>query len=243
MPKPRNLQPDSPQDGNQTVAGSPTPTAKPKADWEAIERDYRTGRFSDQELADKHGNVVSRQAISKKAKNPKNPWTKDLSNAIRLATNAKLIEAQVKERVAGEVAEKVAGSCDATLTAVLAAAELNKQVILGHRSDIAKLREITMVTVSAIETQLKKDAEDKKPGDPAGVLLSIQRATQSLTRLQLAERKAFGLDEEQDPAGADAGNQPTLTLAQRASRLATLFAKAKEAEAVANSQQEPGDAA
>jgi hypothetical protein len=36
---------------------------KAKADWEAIEREYRTGRFTDQELAAHFNDVVTRQAI------------------------------------------------------------------------------------------------------------------------------------------------------------------------------------
>jgi hypothetical protein len=207
------------------------PPARRRADWEAIERDYRTGQFSDQELADKHGNVVSRQAISKRAK--VQGWQKDLSREVRQATKAKLIAEQVREKVAGEVAERVAKSGNATVQAVLAAAETNKQVILGHRRDIAKVRDITMTLVDALETAASEKDESKRL--PLGdLVLTAQRAGQSLSRLQQMERVAFGLDEEDDSAGAAGVSK--LTDAQRAARLAALTALAQKRK------EEGGDA-
>jgi stage V sporulation protein SpoVS len=213
---------------------APDNTAHParrRADWEAIERDYRTGQFSDQELADKHGNIVSRQAISKRAK--VQGWQKDLSREVRQATKAKLIADQVREKVAGEVAERVAKSGNATVQAVLAAAETNKQVILGHRRDIAKVRDITMTLVDALETAASEKDESKRL--PLGdLVLTAQRAGQSLSRLQQMERVAFGLDEEDDSAGAAGVSK--LTDAQRAARLAALTALAQKRK------EEGGDA-
>jgi len=206
-----------------TGAGGAAAPGRRRADWEAIERDYRTGQFSDQELADKHGNVVSRQAISKRAK--VQGWQKDLSAEVRRATKAKLIAEQVAERVAGEVAEKVAKSGNATIEAVLAAAETNKQVVLGHRRDIAKLSAITMSLVGQLETAASEKDQAKRL--PLGELvLTAQRAGQAMARLQHAERIAFGLDEEED-AAAGVGGGSQLTDAQRASRLATLLEKAR----------------
>lgn len=197
-----------------------------RPDWEAIERDYRTGQFSDQELADKHDNVISRQAISKRAKT--RGWQKDLSNEVRRATKAKLIAEQVAERVAGEVAERIAKGGNATIEAVLAAAETNKQVVLGHRRNIAKLATITMGLVTQLEAAAGE--RDEKKRLPLGELvLAAQRAGQTMVRLQNAERVAFGLDEEED-AAAGAGGASQLTDVQRASRLATLIEKARRAQ-------------
>lgn len=215
---------------------APDSTATParrRADWEAIERDYRTGQFSDQELADKHGNVVSRQAISKRAK--VQGWQKDLSREVRQATKAKLIAEQVAEKVAGEVAERVAKSGNATVQAVLAAAETNKQVILGHRRDIAKVHDLTMTLVGNLEEAANE--KDKAKRLPLGdLILAAQRAGQSLARLQQLERVAFGLDEVDDSAGAAGVSK--LTDAQRAARIAALTALAEKRKA-----EEGGDAA
>ncbi|GKS73677.1 hypothetical protein AVME950_02295 [Acidovorax sp. SUPP950] len=222
--------PDTPAPHTAGAGGAAAPGRR-RADWEAIERDYRTGQFSDQELADKHGNVVSRQAISKRAK--VQGWQKDLSREVRQATKAKLIAEQVAEQVAGEVADRVAKSGNATVQAVLAAAETNKQVILGHRRDIAKVRDITMTLVAALETAAAETDGAKRL--PLGELvLTAQRAGQSVARLQQLERVAFGLDEEDDSAGAAGVSK--LTDAQRAARLAALTAIA------AKRREEGGDA-
>lgn len=206
------------------AGGAPAPVRR-RADWEAIERDYRTGQFSDQELADKHGNVISRQAISKRAKIQK--WQKDLSNEVRRATKAKLIAEQVAEKVAKEVATRVAKGGNATINAVLAAAETNKQVVLGHRRVIVKLTTLTMTLVEALENAAAEtDAAKRLPlGE---LMLTAQRAGQAMARLQAAERVAFGLDEPEDSAAAAAGTS-SLTDAQRASRMAVLIAKARKA--------------
>jgi hypothetical protein len=237
MTKPRNPQHSPQHQGETSVAATPAPASRPRADWEAIEREYRTGRFSVQELSDKFGNVVSRQAIGQMAR--RKGWTKDLSAAVRLATSASLIQAQVQAHVTGTVSE----SCDKTLQVVLAAAEVNKQVILGHRGDIARLRKITMDQVDSLEAMIEKGAKADKPVDPGTVLLSVQRATQSLTRLQLAERKAFSLDEPDDPASADMNAVgPVLTNAQRTARVGTLVAMAAALQAAAEAGDAPQEA-
>lgn len=212
-------------------AGGAAAPGRRRADWEAIERDYRTGQFTGQELADKHGNIVSRQAISKRAK--EKGWQKDLSREVRQATKAKLIAEQVAKKVAGEVAERVAKSGNATVDAVLAAAETNKQVILGHRGDIKRLNQLTLSLVAQIEKAASEKEEAKKL--PLGELvLMAQRAGQSLGRLQQLERVAFGLDEPDDPAGA--AGVSSLTDAQRAARIAALTELARRRK------EESGDA-
>lgn len=228
MPKSGKPQQKPPQTPAEPVAATPAHPAPAKPDWMAIERDYRTGRFSDQELADLHGNTVSRQGISVRAK--RHGWTKDLSVLVRQETKASLLREQGRLAVATEVAIR----CDETLKTVLAAAEVNKQVILGHRTDITRLRNITMGQVEALERQVAKAAVDQKPVDPAYVLLSVSRATQSLTRLHVAERKAYSLDEPDDPASAEVGKGPVLTVAQRAARLASLLEQAQKNKAAAD---------
>ncbi len=128
-----------------STQGSPSqqPTRR-KADWEAIERDYRTGRFTDQELVDKHGNVVTRQALSKRAK--VKGWQKDLSTAVRQATKAKLIQDQVAKRLAaevtptrpGKVAKKLQEASEATsIVAEATAATVDATATAGIRAAAA----------------------------------------------------------------------------------------------------------
>ena len=199
-------------------------TDKPKrqkADWEAIERDYRTGKWSGQELASKHGNVVTRQAISKRAR--EKGWTQDLSEAVRHATRASVIQAEVASRVAKKVAETVAGnvaeSFQATTNTVLAAAEVNKQVILGHRSDIRATRDLTFALLNELRTatldpdklealfaKVSEDLDDigtRLLADSFRDLMrlsnrvaSVHKLADTLSKVQAMERKAFGLDDE-----------------------------------------------
>ena len=67
--------------------------AKRKTDWEAVERDYRTGKYTLRELETKHG--ADDGLISRKAK--KSGWTQDLAIAIKQATSAKLAEQLVSK--------------------------------------------------------------------------------------------------------------------------------------------------
>ena len=101
-----------------------------KVDWEAVERDYRTGKFTETELATKYG--ATRSAVNKQARTK--GWQKDLRDEIKQATNARLVADLVAKEVA-EGGKKVAET-------VLAAAEVNVQVILGHRSDIKAARDL-----------------------------------------------------------------------------------------------------
>lgn len=206
---------------------NPPPPAIPDAkrertDWDAVERDFRTGRFTLRELGAKHS--ISHAAVGQKAR--KLGWTQDLTNAVRQATNAKLIEQAVSKGVSDAV--------QSVSNTVLAAAEVNKQVILGHRQDVVKLRDVTMLAVERLQKDAAKLNDKEKPTDPGELLLSAQRATQSLARLQAMERVAFGLDEEDDPASKDQGAGHALSDAMRAARIAKLVQ-------IAQSRPEPGD--
>ena len=107
----------------------PKSPAKPRADWDAVERDYRTGKYSLRELQARHG--ADHSLILRKAR--KEGWTQDLSIAIKQATNAKLVAALVNTEV-NESHQKV--------TAVVsAAANENTRVILSHRARLESLND------------------------------------------------------------------------------------------------------
>ena len=58
-----------------------------RIDWEAIERDYRTGRFTLRELESKHGRSASQICRRAQAEG----WTQDLRDLVRQATSAAII--------------------------------------------------------------------------------------------------------------------------------------------------------
>lgn len=118
---------------------SAAPGKRRKVDYEALERDYRTGKFTLRELAEKHD--LSHQAIAKRAKTK--GWTQDLGEQIRQATSAKL--------VANLVNQEVARSGQAVANTVLVAAEINTQVILGHRKGLNRITRIKELLLDQIE--------------------------------------------------------------------------------------------
>lgn len=206
-----------------------TTTPKPRADWEAIERDYRTGKLSDQELADKHKNVVTRQAISKRAKTK--GWTKDLTIVVRQATKAKVIADQVAERVAKKVASAVAGnfaeSCEKTADVVEAIAEISAAIERRHQKNweavgdtaLAMLTELQQVAYTPEEQNLLAEILAGDGAEPHQVdsarraiakalklserIASVKALAETFTKVQVGQRLAHGLDDKdgEDPDG------------------------------------------
>lgn len=201
----------------------PQPSAPAKksrsVDWEAIERDYRTGKFSDGELSEKY--QVARESIVRRRKKDQatDPiaWAQDVAPQVRAATNALLAKQMVADQI-------TAGHAEVTDT-ILVTAEINKQVILGHRKDITALRELTAQMVQEVSQMGRVDLEriavmledpDLKPDQLAKArdeltaatrlptrILAAQRLTQAFARLQQLERKAFGLDTPEDKPQVD----------------------------------------
>lgn len=98
-------------------------------DWAAVETDYRAGIKTLRAIGSDRG--VSNVAILKKAK--KEGWARDLGERIRARAAEKVSKAAVSKSV----------SKQRLLTdqqTVEANAELQSQIILGHRSDIKLLR-------------------------------------------------------------------------------------------------------
>jgi hypothetical protein len=198
------------------------PTPKPRADWEAIERDYRLGIYTVVELAERHHGVVTRQAIAKRAK--VKGWSKDLTTAVRQATAAKLLAAQQREaEVAQEkvaVAQKVALVAFEATDAVEVASSANAGVILRHRNNLLQisdavvrmLGELTDVTLHPGELQGMFDMLHSECTPPElsaaqrrfDALLelptrigSVQKLVDAMVKAQAGERKAHQLDDDE----------------------------------------------
>lgn len=188
-----------------------TPEKRKRIDWEAVERDYRTGKFTLRELETKHG--PSYAEISRKSK--KQGWTKDLREVIKQATNSALLQETVT------TAQK-----DVTET-VLVAAELNKQVILKHRGDIAQTSALAMEMLQELKLATSNPQEiaelfEKMTGNLEGSALdsaqrsfrefmrvharvgSVHKLADTLAKLQTLERKAFAIGEDEGPPLEDA---------------------------------------
>ncbi len=194
-----------------------------RIDWDAIKRDYRTDQFTDRELGAKHKvayETIIRRRKKDREKDP-NDWPKDLTEAVRQATNSLLMQ----EMVTNKITE---GQQNVTTT-VLAAAEVNKQVIKRHRSDLDRARSVTMDLVEELRNAAMfpehfemlasilagEGAEPRDVNEARKVVAralglgsrvsSAKALADAITKLHAAEREAFGITNSEappDPLGA-----------------------------------------
>lgn len=217
-----------------TPGSSPRTDKAPKRrrlDWEAIERDFATGKYTDGELAAKHQTsreTINRQRAKDQKADPRR-WQKDLTKQVRDATQALLMHEAVTKEVTGTI---TAGH---TATAVLVAAEVSKQVILQHRTELQAARTLAMELLAEVQSQ-RLLADDKellalvlagpgaKPGDEAQARQAVQKAlatgsrvasvkalAETLTKLHSGERVAFSLNDDrgdEPPAPPDLSTIP-----------------------------------
>jgi len=186
----------------------------------AVKRDWRTSRFTQTELAKKHGMdpaTLNRQ-IKKDKKADPSDWAQDLTKAVKDATDARLMAEMVK----AEVKE----GQDQVKDAVKIAAEVNTQIILAHRNrakaavDVAMrmLSELDFATMQPdkIEAAFEKltdelgDVEKRAAAQQFREFMrlhnrvgSVHKLMDALSKAQVLERQAFGLDEKAKPAGAE----------------------------------------
>lgn len=202
-----------------------------RTDWDAVERDYRTGLFTFRELGEKHGADYS--LISRRAK--KYEWSQDLSIAIKQATNTKLTEALVCAEVHKEQ-QKVHTTVDA-------AAEVNVRVIMGHRTGLQQITRVKGLLLGQIEqavTLMPDLAEviemvrnpDENGRDRANDLLraamergalvdDLKKLTEVDERVRKGEREAFNLNTATPEVEGVSG--ASMTDAERAVRLSRLI--------------------
>lgn len=200
----------------KTAKNPTTPPPKGKAapvkrrvDWDAIQRDYSTAKFTLRELEDKYG--VFNSSIARKAK--KDNWTQDLSKAIKQATNAKLTKQLIDESVSK-------GAQDVSTT-IQVAAEINKQVILDHRTGLKRITKIKETLLTQIEQAANylPDLEDviemlRKPDEHGkdaindqmrkamsrGALVDdLKKLAEVDEKVRKGEREAFNLNEDTKP--------------------------------------------
>lgn len=202
---------------------------KPRTDWDAVERDYRTGQFTLRELAEKYG--ISHAAIGKKSR--AGVWQQDLSSAIRQATNAKL----AAELVSSEVSK----SFQEVSSVVAVAAEVNTQVIRGHRVGLTRITNIKTLLLDQIEQAAANMGDlseiiemvrnpDENGRDRANDLLraamergalvdDLKKLAEVDERVRKGEREAFNLNDAPAEGDAPGAGGASMTDAERAVRL------------------------
>jgi hypothetical protein len=187
-----------------------TPPERRKPDWDAVERDYRTSKFTLRELAEKHG--VTHTTVARRAE--RENWQRDLADAIRQATNAQLVQQTVQQ-------ECTTAHQNATDT-VLVAAHVNTQVILGHRKglqEITHVRNLLLSQVAQAAAQLPELAEViemlRQPNDAGmdkandmmrkamqrtALVDDLKKLAEVDEKVRKGEREAFGIGDSIDDA-------------------------------------------
>lgn len=196
-----------------------------RADWDAVERDYRAGILSFAEIGKLHG--VTKGRISQVAK--KRGWVQDLTEKIRRRAEEKLNAETVnaEREKAKQEAEKVNAELNeikreaTALEAVEIGATVLVRVKMAHRSDIARYRALAMKLLDELEVQTTQVPD----------LVNLQSRTKTMKDLSDTLRTLIGLEREafsmNSDAGGDGGAQGAagraLTDAERAVRLARLL--------------------
>lgn len=168
-------------------------------DWELIEREFRTGRFSMTQLEKRHG--VHRSTISRRAK--KGNWEKDLTERVRERTQQKITKASLSPE-----AQAAFDNDDDQI--VEYAANENAAVVKGHRKNLERWRGIAERYAELLESQLAegKIAVELPTGGTAEIDVPLEyvgkcmgHGTQALERVVKLERQNYGLDKDDKDDG------------------------------------------
>lgn len=219
--------------GQPNQGPKPAGARRPSHDWEAIERDYRSGRFTLRELSALHGpNGPDAATIKRRA--DKHKWEKDLAEAVRIATRAKVIEATVAAEAAAratETQQAVAVAQQAVASSVSVASDIAAKVVIEHRARAKRAAEVARGILEELSAAAALD-EDREliaeilagdgadPGKVAEARQAIQRAlgigarastvqklTDSLAKAQAMEERAYRLED------APSAPQPAMDIA------------------------------
>lgn len=182
-------------------------------DWESVERDYRLGLLTLNQIADKH--KVSQPSISRRANKYK--WSRDLSAQVRAGLNAKMIASNALEHeVVNTHVETHVSRMHKDAISVEASVNKSFEIVQSHQVGAENQKSI----MNALMTELREQvAEGRKTiaeltqavlaSDPNAYkdlyrVLSLPSRIDSLKKLTelhnniiAAERKAFNIDAEE----------------------------------------------
>lgn len=163
-------------------------------DWELIEQEYRTGRFSLAQLERRHG--VNRSNISRRVK--RHGWKKDLTERVRERTREKISRATLPP-------EALETYSETDELVIEFAADENAAVVKGHRKSLDRWRGIATRFAEMLEGQLAegKITVDAGGGESKEIDVPLEyvgkcmgHGTQALDRIVKMERQAYGMDDD-----------------------------------------------
>lgn len=212
-------------------------------DWDAIEREYRLGQKSNKQLAADFG--VSGSQIGRRAKEKE--WVQDKAEEVRTRTTSILVKATAAE-ASGNANANANPNATPTDKEIKVAATVAASVVLGHRRGLVKLTKLRDAMLDEIDLQTTnlgaiaqlieppQDAEDNGADRRQELLQrlnslpsrieSLKKLAEIDEKIRKGEREAFGIEKGFDDRAGDLPSK--LTDAERASRLAAIFAAAQK---------------
>lgn len=190
---------------------------RPKADWEAIRREWRANQLSICEIARQHG--ISDAAIHRRRKKDEaagKSWgERDLSAEIRRRVRAKVSVSD--EKVRDRNARREPEATDEEI--IERFADRGAQVQLLHRKDIAKLRQLEQNLIDEIDNNPTKLYITQYQGEIVEKVVALTAAERAAAAANLAqvqhkrialERQAFNLDDDSPPPSTNPDNDVTV---------------------------------
>jgi len=181
---------------------------KPKCDWEALEQEWRTGQYSNLQLARNYG--ISESGIRKRA--IKHEWKKDLVEEYQKGIAEALVRDGANEKT-NPAPFKSSEQIQADKAVVDEAVKVGVHVVREHRKAIGKLASIKIKLTEKLETAIEEEPdEDNNLPSLIGfksyhesvfdVLSKLSGITSNIIKL---ERQAFNMDakEKENPQSAD----------------------------------------
>lgn len=176
-------------------------------DWEAVEREYRTGQLSIREVGRIYG--LSDTAIRKRAKEYR--WERDLKAHVEARAKAKLTRAEAAEAPGYNPAD------ESTEQVVEAAAEMRARTVLSHRKGAGQARGLVSSLWRELEELTALAQGEEEHADPIAAskqrsarvsgLVSrstvAQRLAMAMQTLVTIERQALGLDPKGNSSPAE----------------------------------------
>ena len=182
-----------------------------KADWEAIEREYRAGILSVREIARRH--EITEGPIRRKAK--QKGWERDLTEKVKTRAQEKLSRAsedaggaqdagkdaattrEQEERAVEENAERVAGVVNLHRRDIRDGREIVEMMLgeLRHECEAPGLQELAEQHIDEEGASQQRAQAIRKAVSLPGRAQTMRDLSQSMQRLVSLERQAFSLDD------------------------------------------------
>ena len=189
MPKSKALTPEIlPPLNNAEALRSDRRTIKIAVQWDAIERDFRSGVYTNQQLANTYG--VHRQTLQNHAR--KGKWTRDLSTKV---------QARIREKMIDQGLPATPNLSRTDTEAIEAAAERAVRVLLQHQKDLDQYGNVERGMLGELETMPERSKVVTRAGNEVEIHTIKDRSevlrnlSQSATRRIEMERVAYSIED------------------------------------------------